>query len=185
MFLLSNSANSKFCDTDDPSQRIYLLQNVLSALNDRYISDYGLPMFVDCDPLDPNIPEDCMNFNNPSLYYGGEMVPCSESPCPQETPAALPEMSSYIQPSKNDAVLTFGCLPPPCEYFSIRSYLYERNKVTITGTADEGNNGDDIGQRPPDPTTDERYVADTPWYDSYNHLNINSTARQGLSLIHI
>ena len=139
MFLFNNGANSRLCDRNDPSQRIYLLQNVLSKLSDHYTSKYGHPIFTECDPLDPNMPEACMNFHNPYVYYGGELVPCSEWPCPQETPpkAFIPGMSTFFQLSKNDAVLTFGCLPPPCGYFSIQSYIYERNNATIASTVDE------------------------------------------------
>ena len=174
--------SSALCDRTDPSQRIALLDDAMNDLADRYDIGNGLTMLTECDPQDPNMPESCKNFNNPSLYYGGTARPCSQDPCATETPPSfIPGTSSYGQPSKSDATIVFGCLPPPCKYFSIREYLYERGLSSVNESQGDGGSDDD-GElaRPPDPTDPlTRVVVDAAWFDSYNHLNIKCTAATG------
>ena len=179
-------SSTSLCDRRNPMARIALLNSATEKLSDTYTVSQGISVFGECDPEDPNMPESCKNFNNPSLYYGGVQLPCAQDPCPIETPPGVfPGKSSYIQPSVNDAVILFGCLPPPCAYFSVRPYLYERGIVNVDGDVYGNENpmpgdNDDVGQRPPYPTDPEtRVVVDTPWHDSYNHLNIRSTASPG------
>ena len=169
------------CDRTEPSQRIALLDNAMNELSDRYDVRNGLAMLTECDPQDPNMPESCKNFNNPSLYYGGTSTRCSQIPCAIETPPSfIPGSSMYSQPSKSDANLVFGCLPPPCMYFSIREYLYERGLSSVNQSGNGGSDNDGGLQRPPDPTDPlTRVVVDTVWFDSYNHLNIKCTAAPG------
>ena len=162
---------SQLCDLSDYSHRKQLLNDAMSKLEDRYSISNGVSLYGTCDPTDPDIREDCANFNNPSVYYGSTQSPCADRGCSVYTPSTfLPGRSGYFQPDKDEALLLFGCLPPPCAYFGIRSYLYERGKVHVNGGNPPENS---TGQRPPNPTDPAtRVVVDTPWYDTYNHLNI-------------
>ena len=178
--LLPLANGGEICDRGDPTERITFLDEVMSKLSHRYTIETGLSSFTACDPEDPNMPDSCNNFNNPSLFYGGFQLPCSEDPCPIETPSEVfPGLSLLYQPGYSDALVVFGCVPPPCAYFSIRPYLYERGLANVPGGGGGGSD-DGTGERPPDPTDpDTRTVVDIPWYDSYNHLNMKSTANPG------
>lgn len=169
--------HDRLCHLTDPTHRLQLLQDVLDKLEDSFTITSGVAIVrpSGCDPTDPDVPDDCRNFNNPAIAYGAVLLPtcppnhpnCRDHP---ETPSSNP---SLYQPDQDDALLTFGCVSPPTPYFSLRTYLYERGKASIPGDPDVCDDG--IGQRPPPPTDPAtRVVVDTPWYDTYNQLNINA-----------
>ena len=156
----------------------------MNRLQQKYHIGIGLAAFGTCDPTDPNINPDCLNYNNPSVAYGSTLVPCPDKECPPETPASiLPGTSGFYQPKQDNALVLFGCLPPETDYFGIRSYLYEKAKSNIEGDLDctdamSSPTGEDVQVFPPNPTVPAtRVVVDSPWYDTRNHLSINAVGK--------
>ena len=175
--------NNQLCDVGNPKFRMALLQDAMGKLDTKYDITDGLAAFQVCDPNDPNINPDCLNYNNPSVAYGSTLVPCPDGKCPLETPESVLGKSGLYQPHQDQALVLFGCTPPKTEYFSIRTYLYEKAESNVQVDEDfckdamSSPTGEDIKVFPPDPTVPgSRVVVDIPWYDTRNHLSINTVS---------
>lgn len=171
---------NEVCHLTKPEFRMRVLQKVMDRIQDEYDIANGVAIFGTCDPTDPNMPPDCMNYNNPSVAYGSTLVPCPDGECPPETPSSfLHGKSGFYQPRQDHALVLFGCLPPETEYFGIRSYLYEKaisnvRKDLNCSNAMSSVTGESVDVFPPEPTVpDTRVVVDTPWFDTRNHLSID------------
>lgn len=179
--------NNQLCDVGNPQFRMRLLQDAMGKLDTKYDITNGLAAFQVCNPTDPNINPDCLNYNNPSVAYGSTLVPCPDKKCPLETPeSSVLEKSGFYQPHQDHALVLFGCTPPETEYFSVRTYLYEKaeSKVQVDEEfckdAMSSPTEEDIKVFPPDPTVPgSRVVVDIPWYDTRNHLSINAVRDPG------
>lgn len=175
----------QLCDLSNPMFRETLLEDVMNRLQQKYNIENGLAAFGTCDPTDPNINPDCLNYNNPSVAYGSAIVPCPGGQCPPETPASfLPGKSTFYQPKQDHALVLFGCLPPKTEYFGIRTYLYEKATTNVKADAEfckdaiSSPTGEDVEVFPPSPTVPgARVVVDVPWYDTRNQLSINAVGK--------
>lgn len=174
----------QLCDVGNPQFRMTLLQDAMGRLDGKYDVTNGLAAFGVCDPTDPNINPDCLNYNNPSVAYGSTLVPCPDEKCPLETPESFVRgKSGFYQPHQDNALVLFGCMPPETEYFGIRTYLYEKAGSNVQVDEDfckdamSSPTGQDIEVFPPDPTVPgSRVVVDIPWYDTRNHLSINAVS---------
>ena len=173
----------RLCDLTNPLFRMRLLRDAMNGLRTKYDIGDGLVIFGLCDPRDPNITKDCLNYNNPSLAYGSTLVPCPDNKCPPETPTSrfLSGNSGFYQPKQDHALVLFGCLPPKTDYFGIRTYLYEKATSNVEDDLDCSNamsspTGEDVNVFPPNPTVPDgsRVVVDIPWYNTRNQLSINA-----------
>lgn len=174
----------RLCDVTIPVFRMKLLKDAMSRLQTKYDIANGLAVFGLCDPTDPQMPPDCLNYNNPSVAYGSTLVPCPDNKCPPETPSSfLAGKSGYYQPKQDHGLVLFGCLPPKTDYFGIRTYLYEKAESNVEDDLDcrdamSSPTGENVNVFPPNPTVDgSRVVVDIPWYDTRNHLSMKATGK--------
>ena len=101
----------QLCDLGNPQFRMTLLQDAMGRLDGKYDITNGLAAFGVCDPTDPNINPDCLNYNNPSVAYGSTLVPCPDEKCPLETPESFVRgKSGFYQPIK----ITLWCCLVAC-----------------------------------------------------------------------
>lgn len=175
----------RLCDLTNPLFRLNLLNDAMKRLQNKYDIGNGLAVFGICDPTDPNINPDCLNYNNPSVAYGSTLVPCPDNgECPPETPSSfLSGKSGLYQPMQDHGLVLFGCLPPKTDYFGIRTYLYEKAKFNVEDDLDCSNamsspTGEEVNVFPPNPTVNgSRVVVDIPWYNTRNQLSINASGK--------